>query len=70
MVHETGHYFDGYVLVDGGLDNYGRWGEPMANVRAAIILGDSYRTPSNSGWAENMDVQGKLVGGRRRDRPA
>lgn len=58
VVHETGHYFDGYVLVDGGLDNYGRWGEPMANVRAAIILGDSYRTPSNSGWAENMDVQG------------
>ncbi|HEX2178935.1 MAG TPA: hypothetical protein VHL54_05360 [Actinomycetota bacterium] len=58
VVHETSHYFDGWVLVEDGLQNYGRWGEPMANVRAGMILGNSYRVPSNSGWAEDMDVQG------------
>ena len=39
LLHETGHYFDGGVLVKDGLLNYGRWGEPMANVRAGMILG-------------------------------
>lgn len=58
VLHETGHYFDGGILVEGGLDNYGRWGEPMANLRAAMILGSSYKIPSNNGWAEDMDVQG------------
>lgn len=58
VLHETGHYFDGGILVEGGLDNYGRWGEPMANLRAGMILGTPWKIPSNNGWAENMDVQG------------
>ena len=59
MVHETGHYFDGGILVEGGLTNYGRFGEPMANVRAAMILGSSWMVPSGEpGSAENLDVQG------------
>lgn len=58
VVHETGHYFDGWVLVKDGLKNYGRWGEPMANLRAVMILGGSHMVPSNNGWAEDMDVQG------------
>ena len=59
VVHETSHYFDGGVLVEGGLEYYGRFGEPVANARAAIILGSSWMVPSaEPGAAENLDVQG------------
>lgn len=58
VIHETGHYFDGGVLVEGGLGNYGRWGEPMANVRAGAILGTPWMTPAEDLPSENLDVQG------------
>jgi hypothetical protein len=58
VAHETGHYFDGRVLVEGGLGNYGRWGEPMANVRAGMIIGSSWMAAREGVAAENLDVQG------------
>lgn len=58
LAHETGHYFDGGILVDGGLGNYGRWGEPMANIRAATIIGHPWMAARDGVAAENLDVQG------------
>ncbi|MEX2553550.1 MAG: hypothetical protein WD627_11190 [Actinomycetota bacterium] len=58
VAHETGHYFDGGILVEGGLTNYGRWGEPMANVRAGMIIGSSWMAAREGVAAENLDVQG------------
>jgi hypothetical protein len=58
LLHETGHYFDGGVLVKDGLLNYGRWGEPMANVRAGMILGTEWMAAREYVDAETMDVQG------------
>ncbi|MGQ0778594.1 MAG: hypothetical protein ACT4NY_29980 [Pseudonocardiales bacterium] len=58
LAHETSHYFDGGILVEGGLDNYGSWGEPMANVRAGMIIGSSWMAAREGVKAENLDVQG------------
>lgn len=58
VMHETGHYFDGGILVEGGLGNYGRWGEAMANVRAGSILGTSWMSGAEDLASENLDVQG------------
>jgi hypothetical protein len=58
VVHETSHYFDGGILVEGGIDNYGRWGEAVANVRAGLVLGTSWMTPAEDLPSENLDVQG------------
>jgi hypothetical protein len=38
--------------------NYGRWGEPMANVRAAMILGTPWMAPREGLAAETLDIQG------------
>ncbi|MCK5831230.1 MAG: hypothetical protein KAH20_13110 [Methylococcales bacterium] len=58
VTHETSHYFDGGILVKDGLTNYGRWGEPMANVRAGSIIGSSWMVARNGVDAENLDIQG------------
>lgn len=65
--HEMFHYFDEQTLGPLGDDpgdvGYGRWGEPLANTRAAMLLGSSFMPVFDDVPAENLDYNWNIVSG-------
>ncbi len=58
-VHETSHYFQRHFLRAN--PDYGRFGEGMANLQAALIRKSQWITTAGAGQLENLDVNSRLV---------
>lgn len=58
-VHETSHYFQKHFLRQN--PDYGRFGEGMANLQAALIRKTQWITTAGAGLLENLDVNSRMV---------
>ena len=58
-VHETSHYFQRHFLRQN--PDYGRFGEGMANLQAALIRKTQWITTAGAGLLENLDVNSRMV---------
>ncbi|MCB1037196.1 MAG: hypothetical protein KDD47_25430, partial [Acidobacteria bacterium] len=72
--HEAFHYFDEQTLGDFGTDpgdvQYGRWSEPLANVRAVMAYGGTFMPFFDDAPAENLDFNWHFVDGTPEAPPA
>lgn len=60
VVHETAHYFHRHFLRQEDPD-YGRFGEGMANLQAALIRNTQWMTTAGAGLLENLDVNSRMA---------
>lgn len=58
-VHETSHYFQKHFLRQD--PDYGRFGEGMANLQAALIRKTQWITTAGAGQLENLDVNPRMA---------
>lgn len=58
-VHETSHYFQRHFLRQN--PDYGRFGEGMANLQAALIRKTQWITTAGAGQLENLDVNSRMA---------
>ncbi|MDH4081650.1 MAG: hypothetical protein OEU68_17765 [Nitrospira sp.] len=58
-VHETSHYFQRHFLRQN--PSYGRFGEGLANVQAALIRNTSWITTTGTGLLENLDINARMA---------
>ena len=61
ITHETSHLFQRHFLRGGENIDYGRFGEGMANVQAAVIRGTKWITGAAQDQLEDIDANSRMA---------